>query len=64
MQKADAKSDDHLAFDGRELYWRYEGRMTDSELGGGPRLHKALGVPATFRATTMLAKLDAKLRVA
>jgi uncharacterized protein (DUF1697 family) len=54
--------DDHLAFDGRELYWRYEGRMTDSELGGGPHLNKVLGVPATFRATTMLVKLDAKLR--
>jgi uncharacterized protein (DUF1697 family) len=53
---------DHLAFDGRELYWRYEGRMTDSDLGGGPQLAKTLGVPATFRATTMLAKLDTLLR--
>jgi uncharacterized protein (DUF1697 family) len=53
---------DHLAFDGRELYWRYEGRMTDSDLGDGPVLAKTLGVPVTFRATTMLAKVDEKLR--
>jgi uncharacterized protein (DUF1697 family) len=53
---------DHLAFEGRELYWRYEGRMTGSALGGGPQLAKTLGVPVTFRATTMLAKVDSLLR--
>jgi uncharacterized protein (DUF1697 family) len=53
---------DHLAFEGSELYWRYEGRMTDSALGGGPQLAKTLAVPVTFRATTMLAKVDTLLR--
>jgi uncharacterized protein (DUF1697 family) len=51
---------DLVAFRGREMYWRYEGRSTDSELGG-PRLTKALGIPGTFRVNTALEKIAAGL---
>ena len=50
---------DEFHFHGRELYWLCRKRFSES-LVSGPKLNKALGVPATARNVTTVRKLAAK----
>ena len=52
---------DELHVHRRELYWRYQGRMSDSQLWRTP-MEKVIGGPATARNVTTVRKLAEQLR--
>ena len=62
---ADLRSEmDEFAFAGREIFWRIQGKMSESPLFGGG-LEKAIrGVPTTMRNMTTVRRLIEKLRTA
>jgi uncharacterized protein (DUF1697 family) len=50
---------DQLHVNGREMYWLYRARSSDSVISGA-RLERALGGPVTLRNATTVRKLAAK----